>query len=50
MALSIVISRSAVRVRSIKEEGLSRAVVFGENRLRLIIHEYVDHYHRERNH
>jgi len=25
-------------------------VVFGENHLRLIIHEYVDHYHHEMNH
>ena len=37
-------------VRSIKEECLNRVVVFGEGHLRLVIHEYVEHYHRERNH
>ena len=43
--------RSAERfVRSIKEECLHRVVPLGEGHLRLIVHEYVEHYHRERNH
>ncbi len=37
-------------VRSIKEECLHRVVPLGESHLRLLIHEYVEHYHRERNH
>jgi len=37
-------------VRSIKEECLNRVVVLSEGHLRLVIHEYVEHYHRERNH
>jgi transposase InsO family protein len=37
-------------VRSIKEECLNRVVVLGEGHLRLVIREYVEHYHRERNH
>ncbi len=37
-------------VRSIKEECLERVVPLGEQHLRLMIHEYVEHYHRERNH
>ena len=37
-------------VRSIKEECLSRVVVLGERHLRLLVREYVQHYHRERNH
>jgi len=37
-------------VRSIKEECLRRVVPLGEGHLRLIVHEYVEHYHRERNH
>jgi len=37
-------------VRSIKEECLHRLVLLGESHLRLVIHEYVEHYHRERNH
>ncbi len=36
-------------VRSIKEECLSRVVVLGERHLRLLVREYVEHYHRERN-
>jgi len=36
-------------VRSIKEECLHRLVFLGESHLRLAIHEYVEHYHRERN-
>ena len=37
-------------VRSIKEECLSRVVPLGEGHLRLLVGEYVEHYHRERNH
>ena len=37
-------------VRSIKEECLGRVVVLGERHLRLLVREYVEHYHRERNH
>ena len=37
-------------VRSIKEECLDRLVLFGEPHLRHTIHEYVEHYHTERNH
>ncbi len=34
-------------VRSIKEECLNRVVPLGEGHLRLIVQEYVEHYHRE---
>ena len=37
-------------VRSIKEECLHRVVPLGEGHVRLIVHEYVEHYQRERNH
>jgi putative transposase len=37
-------------VRSIKEECLYRVIPFGERHLRRTIAEYVEHYHRERNH
>ena len=37
-------------VRSIKEECLTRVVPLGEAHLRRLIAEYVEHYHRERNH
>ncbi len=37
-------------VRSIKEECLNRLVLLGEGHLRLVVHEYVEHYHGERNH
>ena len=37
-------------VRSIKEECLSRVVPLGEGHLRLLVGEYVEHDHRERNH
>jgi transposase InsO family protein len=37
-------------VRSIKEECLDRIIPFGERHLRRAVHEYVAHYHRERNH
>ena len=36
-------------VRSIKEECLSRVVPLGEGHLRQLVHEYVEHYHWERN-
>jgi putative transposase len=37
-------------VRSIKEECLDRMIPFGESHLRRTIAQYVEHYHRERNH
>ena len=37
-------------VRSIKDECLTRVILFGERHLRRTITEYVAHYHRERNH
>jgi putative transposase len=37
-------------VRSIKECCLERCILFGESSLRKAIHEFVAHYHRERNH
>jgi putative transposase len=37
-------------VRSIKEECLHRVIPFGERHLGRTIAEYVEHYHRERNH
>jgi transposase InsO family protein len=37
-------------VRSIREECLSRVVVLGERHLQLLVREYVEHYHHERNH
>jgi hypothetical protein len=37
-------------VRSVKDEALSRLILFGEASLRHVLHEYVDHYHHERNH
>ncbi len=37
-------------VRSIKEECLDRFVLLGESHLRLVVREYVEHYHCERNH
>lgn len=37
-------------VRSIKEECLSKVILFGESSLRRAIVEYVEHYHRKRNH
>jgi hypothetical protein len=38
------------RVRSVKDEALSRILLFGEGSLRHVLHEYVEHYHQERNH
>jgi hypothetical protein len=37
-------------VRSVKEECLSKVVLFGEHSLRRALVEYVEHYHTERNH
>ena len=37
-------------VRSIKEECLDRLIPLGERHLRRAVAEYVEHYHRERNH
>ena len=37
-------------VRSVKEECLSKVILFGERSLRRALGEYVAHYHAERNH
>ena len=37
-------------VRSVKDEALSRLILFGEGSLRHVLHEYVAHYHHESNH
>ena len=37
-------------VRTIKESCLERMILFGEGSLRKAIHEFVEPYHRERNH
>jgi hypothetical protein len=37
-------------VRSVKEEALSRFILFGERSLRQVLPEYVAHYHAERPH
>ena len=37
-------------IRSVKEECLSRVILFGERSLRRALSEYVDHFHAERNH
>jgi transposase InsO family protein len=37
-------------VRSIKQECLNRVIPFGDRHLRRMIAEYIEHYHRERNH
>ncbi len=37
-------------VRSIKQECLDQMIIFGEQRLRDVVDEYVEHYHRERPH
>src|SRR5205814_480269 len=37
-------------VRSIKESCLERMIFFGEDALRNAVHEFVTHYHMERNH
>ena len=37
-------------VRTIKESCLEQMIFFGEDSLRKGIHQFLDHYHRERNH
>lgn len=37
-------------VRTIKESCLERTILFGESSLRRALREFVEHYHRERNH
>jgi putative transposase len=37
-------------VRSIKESCLNRIIFFGETSLRRAVHQFVAHYHHERNH
>jgi putative transposase len=37
-------------VRSVKEECLSKVILFGEYSLRRALNEYVEHFHAERNH
>jgi putative transposase len=37
-------------VRSVKDEALSRLILFGEASLRHALEEYVEHDHHERNH
>jgi putative transposase len=37
-------------IRSVKDEALSRLILFGERSLRYALHEYVTHYHQERPH
>ena len=37
-------------VRSIKEECLDRMILFGEEHLRRVLDEYLEHYNHERNH
>jgi putative transposase len=37
-------------IRSVKEEALSRLILFGERSLRYALNEYVTHYHTERPH
>ena len=37
-------------IRSVKDEALSRLMLFGERSLRHVLQEYMEHYHHERNH
>ena len=37
-------------VRSVKEECLSKVILFGERSLRRALNDYVEHFHAERNH
>jgi hypothetical protein len=37
-------------VKSVKEEALSRMILFGERSLRHVLNQYVSHYHEERPH
>ena len=36
--------------RSLREQCLDRMIFFGEDMLRRVVHAYIGHYHRERNH
>ena len=37
-------------MRSLKEECLDRLIFFGESSLRQAVHQFLEHYHAERNH
>jgi hypothetical protein len=37
-------------VRSVKEECLSKLILFGEGSLRHALDEFIEHFHMERNH
>jgi len=37
-------------VRSVKQECLSKLILFGEDSLRRALAEFLEHYHAERNH
>ena len=37
-------------VRSVKEECLSRLILFGESSLRRAVSDFLEHFHQERNH
>ena len=37
-------------VRSVKSECVGQVIPIGERHLRRVVSEYVEHYHRERNH
>ena len=37
-------------MRSVKEECLSKVILFGEGSLRRALNDYVEHFHTERNH
>ena len=38
------------KLQHIQEECLTRVVPLGEGHLRRLVYEYIEHYHRERNH
>jgi putative transposase len=40
----------APQAESVKEECLSKVILFGERSLRCALSEYLEHYHAERNH
>ena len=44
------ISAASRYATSVKEEGLSRLILFGEASLRHVLTQYVEHFHHERNH
>ena len=44
------LDRISANDRSVKEECLSRLILIGENSLRRARTQYIEHYHRERNH